>query len=294
MDAEMRLTKRNAPPVTIRRARPEDKRPVRDIVRNVWGGTDYLPAVFDDWMRDRRGGLFVATIDRELAGVAKLTALSAEEGWLEGLRVAPQRRRQGVAQLLVRYRIDRARTLGLRVVRLATAKENLPVRRLVVRTGMRRVAVLVPWRARASAGKTSECATARDAPALWRLFSDSMSRASASLAKVPGKWAWREFRRHDLMKEIAMGRCVVIRISGRVSAAAIVYREGGTLVVPTVAGGLSGLRQLLARLPCEANTRGAVMVQILVPPRRFVRTLGSAGFSRGSGESWIYELRFLH
>lgn len=287
------VSARNVPAVAIRRARPKDKRAVREIVQTVWGGNDYLPAVFDDWVRDRRGGLFVAVVGGELVGVGKLTALSDEEGWLEGLRVAPRRRRQGIAELLVRYRMDRARALGLRVVRLATAEENVAVRRLAIRMGMRRAAVLVAWRARASAdaGEAAQRARARDLLEVWRLFSGGPLRTGAHLAKVQGRWAWRELQRRELMREIAEGRCLVARLGQRVSAAAMVHPAGETLVVSDLVGSVSGRRQLLARLPSEAQTRGAATVQLLLPRNGLTRSLASAGFVQRPGASWIYEHR---
>lgn len=280
------------PAIAIRRARPQDKGPVEDITRTVWGGSDHLPRMYDEWVRDRRGGLFVAVAHDEVVGVAKLTMVGAAEAWLEGLRVAPRRRGQGIGQLLVRHRMDRARDLGMLVVRLATARENFAARRVALRTGMRRVAVIVAWTASARPGGTADRARRADMAELWRLLSGRTSRAGPRLTKVPGKWVWRAFRQPDLARDVAAGRCVVTRRDGRATGAAIVYPEGEALIVPVIGGTVAGCRRLLAVLPSEAEARGAHTVRVLTSPRHLAGPLQSMGFSRGSAQGWIYEHRF--
>src|SRR5256885_10460164 len=94
----------------IRAARPSDKRAVRALCARIWAD-DYVSDVFDDWVRDRKGRLWVAVEGDRLIGVAKLTVHPSGDSWLHGLRVDPERRRRGVATALLEHRLARGRRL---------------------------------------------------------------------------------------------------------------------------------------------------------------------------------------
>lgn len=61
-----------------------------DISKDIWGGTDYLPWIFKDWVNDENGA-FICVCDSDkngkVVGVDKYTILYDHTGWLEGLRV---------------------------------------------------------------------------------------------------------------------------------------------------------------------------------------------------------------
>src|SRR6267378_8001555 len=128
--------------LVIRRARPSDKRDVLAAVRTVWGGHDRIPDVFDTWVTHRSGPFFVAESAGRLVGMGKLTVVSPTEAWLEGGRVAPRWRRQGIATALIAHRIEYARRRGFRVLRFSTASDNTPIRRAARTFGFARVAAL--------------------------------------------------------------------------------------------------------------------------------------------------------
>ena len=121
------------------------------MLARIWSH-DYILDVFDDWARDRRGGLWVAVEDGEIVGIAKLTLLCDREAWLHALRVDPRRRRRGIGTALLAHRLERARGLGARVARLDTAEGNVAVHRLMRRFGFRRIGRFTLWMARARAG----------------------------------------------------------------------------------------------------------------------------------------------
>src|SRR5258708_32471739 len=73
-------------PFRSRAAQPKDKRAVRALCARIWGD-DYIPDLFDEWLRDRRGRFWVAVEDGRLIGIAKLTLIGDHEAWLHALRV---------------------------------------------------------------------------------------------------------------------------------------------------------------------------------------------------------------
>jgi GNAT superfamily N-acetyltransferase len=72
----------------FKRLSEEDYEDIVDISKNIWEGSDYLPKVFQKWVKDQ--GFFLGLVDDEknkVVGVGKFSILSDKSGWLEGLRV---------------------------------------------------------------------------------------------------------------------------------------------------------------------------------------------------------------
>jgi hypothetical protein len=98
-----------------------------------------VPGAFDDWVADPRGQFTVALDGEVLAGFGKLTETGAAEWWLEGLRVDPRYRGQGVARLLHEYAVALADDIAEGTLRFATSSENAAVHKLAQESGFRLV-----------------------------------------------------------------------------------------------------------------------------------------------------------
>ena len=190
--------------IQIRPLEPRDRAAVRRISRAVWRGGDYIPLAFTEWIKD--GGFYGAVLDGELVGFAKLTRMSRTEAFLEGLRVAPHARRHGVGEALIRYRLDRARRVGMRVARFVTWSENDAMHRMAKRLGFRRGGEDVWLRARPGAGPPLRVATRRDAD---RLLTLARSRP-ALLREDHYASRFRALTRHDVLDGIDARRCLVL------------------------------------------------------------------------------------
>ncbi len=118
-----------------RPARAEDTPDVLALSSLIWEGEDYIPYVWQDWLKDRTGLLLVAEHKGTLVGFGKLTCLSAEDWWMEGLRVHPNYERRGVATQLHRSLLAYWEEVGAGAVRLATASKRLAVHRLCQQSG---------------------------------------------------------------------------------------------------------------------------------------------------------------
>jgi GNAT superfamily N-acetyltransferase len=164
MSDEVRLASRAARtwPIEVRLARPEDKNAILPFATTTWGGWDYIPDVWDDWLVARDGLVLVATVgrppdgdsarDAEGAGLevgqpiamTRVTMLSPDEAWLEGIRVDPRVRGLGVATDLQVAELHWIRAHGARMVRYITHESNLGSQRLGARHGLLEVG---RWRA---------------------------------------------------------------------------------------------------------------------------------------------------
>src|SRR5947207_9069294 len=75
------------PETEIRPARPEDREAVLAFCEQTWEWGDYIEYVWDEWLHDSKGILFVATIDGKSVAVSHLQMLNETDAWLEGMRV---------------------------------------------------------------------------------------------------------------------------------------------------------------------------------------------------------------
>ena len=265
----------------IRRARATDKRAVRAMLARVWSD-DYILDVFDDWVRDRRGGLWVATEDGEIVGIAKLTLLGEREAWLHGLRVDPGHRRRGIATALVEHRLRRAKRMGARIVRLDT--HAVAVRR-ISRSHRMRVVGRYRWFTHpARAGVAPRLARPDETDALWRL-----ALRGDGLIHLPH--SYRAVVRADVARAIRLGLCVVADGGGRPGAMAILAIDRHGLSVAHLGGSGRPVTSLLRALPAEARRRRRAEVGLAVHAT-FWRALRSAGYRAWADETMeIFEGR---
>ena len=124
--------------ITLRPARLEDRDAILAISAQIWEGEDYIPNVLDDWIAE--GGLAVAELDGQLAGLGKLTVFAPGEVWLEGLRVDPAHRGKGVAKALAHHQFESALALKPRSIRFATAEVNAESLHIAAKQGFQEVA----------------------------------------------------------------------------------------------------------------------------------------------------------
>jgi ribosomal protein S18 acetylase RimI-like enzyme len=273
----------------VRAAQKGDKPGVKALCARIWSD-DYVPEVFDQWVRDRRGRLWVAVEGDRVVGVAKLTVAPSHEAWLHGLRVHPDYRRRGIATALLAHRLARARQLGARVARLDTADDNVAVRRLVRRSGFRQIARIAGYVARPLAGGRPRRATARELPSLWGLVRSA--RAMLHEAHFA-----RRIARDDIAHAIRARGCFVAGAPGRPSAVALIedgstgHHRGSRLVVTVVAGAPRAMRDLLRALRAEAGARGFAHASIAAPDALWPG-VRSAGYRRRWPETMlIFERR---
>lgn len=135
------------PQLEVRRAREEDRDAVLAFSSQTWEWGDYIAYVWDEWLHDENGALFVATLDGQPVGIANLRILNASEAWLEGMRVDPDYRQQGIASALFDAQIAEALRRHALTARLITESTNTAAIRLIERNHMRLVNAYAPYRA---------------------------------------------------------------------------------------------------------------------------------------------------
>lgn len=141
--------------VGVRRARAEDKEAILAFATRTWDGWDYIPEAWDPWLRAEDGLILVVEAGDDLEtpegrivrgqpiAMSRLALLSAEDAWLEGIRVDPRVRGRGVATALQVAELAWASAQGASWVRYVTGEENEGSHRLGARHGIR---LLCQWR----------------------------------------------------------------------------------------------------------------------------------------------------
>jgi GNAT superfamily N-acetyltransferase len=142
------------PDLAVRAARPEDREAVLAFCQQTWEWGDYIEYVWDEWLNNPQGKLFVATADGQPVAVANMRMLNNTEAWFEGMRVDPTFRQHGIASALFEAQMLEARERGATTARLITESTNAVSIHLLERSAMHRVGAYARYRAAIAATPT--------------------------------------------------------------------------------------------------------------------------------------------
>lgn len=281
-----------------RPARPEDRDTVLAFAANTWAWGDYLPQVWDAWLADPQGELSVGEVEGQVVAVGKLSILAGREGWLEGHRVHPAFRQQGISHAFTAYQVERARQMELRVLRLATRSSNVAIHRVAAHLGFHRLAVFAPYVADALTGAATSLVTLNS----WH-YGDIMNwlgrsplyRAGAGL--FAQGWTWQELTGKKVRELLAAGQIVGLpKANGTMAAFAILgtgaHHGDEGLQVGYVDGEWEYLESLALSLRSLAATIRLPSVTLMLLDEPTLRGIfQSAGFRNGleGHDLWIYE-----
>lgn len=194
---------------TIRPARGDDVDAIVPWTSNTFTWGDYVPERLPAWLEADGSEVFVGVDDSDVPmALCHVTMLSPTEGWLEGARVHPERRRSGIGSALNDAGVLWARDRGARVIRLATEASNMAARNQVKRLGYREVSrwlfseFEINPAHRAAERYRMRPAPGSDAEAAW-LFWVASDLARASRELIALGWQWRNARPSDVTHSVA-------------------------------------------------------------------------------------------
>lgn len=179
----------------IRTGLPQDRQAIASFTKNTFQWGDYLSDVWDEWTREPRAKLFVAELDKRVVGTTHIACLGEGEAWLEGVRVHPDYRRQGVARQLIRAAHEWASKAQCRTVRLETDSHNSRARALFDSFGYSQLLEYVGWKGNPHKPGPADVRQAHrgDLEVLWRIWQDSRLYIE-SREIVPAAVGWRWWR----------------------------------------------------------------------------------------------------
>ena len=208
----------------VRPARAADKEPLMSFIKDVWRGHDYIPLVWDRWLTDPSGRMFVVEADGKVVGMNRIRFLEDGSAWFEGARVHPDYRGRGLASMLGENSMQVARERGIRVFRLTSGSGNKSAHRQIARIRFKeaaRFSVYEPGKGmRLRPGPGADKVRAQDLPSVMELI-----RKTKEFALGKGV-AWHEFNAVGLTPHVVEQR---VREGSlwRSGDAVAVVREGG-------------------------------------------------------------------
>ena len=276
--------------LTIRPVRPADRDRVVEMTQDVWEGHDYLARVFDRWVSDAGAAFQAAEIEGVVVGLQRLRPFAPGLVWYEGLRVASEHRRQGVARTMLEAAIDEARAQNLREMRLAT--RDLPAVRLFESAGFRRIVEVKWWRGlRVEGGEPARMPEAAEARKLWPFVASS--RGIELYGGVsPDLNGARDLDATELER---LARSGLLRVGPGGRALALLREPWGqNIAVSLLAGAGGALREVLMALRFEADADGLSHVTINLPPghpaEEDLRATGY-DFADAENSAYVYALK---
>ncbi len=103
------------------------------FIRDVWGGHDYIPNVWDEWLSSPVGKMFVVEVAGVPVGMNRVRFLEDGTAWFEGARIHPEFRGKGLATMLGENSLKFAKERGVRLFRLTSGSRNRTAHRQIAR-----------------------------------------------------------------------------------------------------------------------------------------------------------------
>jgi len=111
---------------TFRKMMMSDKEDVLRICSKIWDGHDFLPSMFDEWVKDEKGYFAAALHEGKLVGMGRITFLTETDAWFEGLRKDQDADIKGMGVAVTRHLLDALRNnKNLTSIRFCTYFKNM-------------------------------------------------------------------------------------------------------------------------------------------------------------------------
>jgi GNAT superfamily N-acetyltransferase len=277
----------------IRKAKAADKAPILEITKNIWGGHDYLPLVWDAWLSDKKGRLIAATVNGRTVGVAHASLQTPDVAWLEGVRVHEQYRGLGIAGKLNSALVEWARRNHARVARLCTGSRNHASQKHLKKIGFPGLQIF--QRLDISRGLHVKPAGTtmpkRSTKSLWNWLI-TRPEFMENRAMYSDGWTWYPLTPQAFRKHLTQGHVLVTSRKGQPSSCCILHDEDKVLTMGFVAGAWNDVVKLVRMLRFFMLRKKRERLRVLLPSRSpLLRALVNSGFQK-TAKILVYE-KFL-
>ncbi|HVD00340.1 MAG TPA: GNAT family N-acetyltransferase [Candidatus Dormibacteraeota bacterium] len=246
----------------VRPVRSADRARVTEMVTRVWDGHDYIPRVFDDWVADPGAWFQAGELGGEVVGVQRLRPIAPKVVWYEGLRVAPEQQRRGVARAMLEAAVAQTRGLGFEEIRLASANPDAIA--LFRSAGFELLVDPRLWRGRRLEGdEPARMPSPADAGRLFAQLREDPALETYGRVFAQGEWALDASA--ELVGRLAAEGALRVTAGGRALAAVREGWGGDSLWAYFVSGSGAALHDLLLALRFEADTAGLSAVNLWAP-----------------------------
>lgn len=121
--------------LTARLSTAADLALVQEVCKDARDGDDYVPQSWAYWAADPNNQLYLFEWEGQPAAVycLRFKIADATSAWVQGVRVATNFKRRGLAAMVIEHAIKVSQAAGYTVLRYITAFENAPMHRLAAR-----------------------------------------------------------------------------------------------------------------------------------------------------------------
>lgn len=197
----------------VRKARSSDRDAVFKFCEKTWDWGDYVPHVWNRWLEEKDGRVFVATINNVPVGISHVKILKPREAWLAAARTDPNHRRKGVATAITKECFKFAVQKGAKLVRLVTNSDNMAALGALRKLGFKLVSEFVKMTCEKMEAEKSEktrWAKATDEKEIWEFL-----RRSKCYAKSAGSftilYVWTSLQKEDLNRFLAEKKAIIYK-----------------------------------------------------------------------------------
>ncbi len=280
--------------LSVRRARPADRKAIIEMSKHIWGGHDYMPLVWDRWLAEKKGALLTVTVDGRPVGTSKVSLLAPGEVWLEGLRLHPDYHGLGLSRRIHRATFREASKLHPKTVRYSTWIGNEASRRIAEKNDFWQIA-RTGW----MWGKTRKPSSVRgrraapdDLDAVVRfVLGSSCYEATNGVGGVG--WTFRELTRRRIKHLLSLGQVVVLPRRGAFRAVAMfdIGKIDDDICLGFVDGPDEDITVLAKDILRMAADTGRDEASAMLPMGRIADLVHAAGFDEWQPvRAVVYEL----
>lgn len=284
--------------IVVREAKPEDKEAVLSFCRKTWDWGDYIPEVWDKWIKDPAGKIFVGVVDGKPVGITNVTIVKEGEAWLRGARTHPDYRRRGVITAITYKCLEFAAERGAKVARLVTESTNIPAQKALEKLGFKPVARFVWWETEsfeAEPSKSSSFAKIDDLERIWNYLekSECFRRCHHLYTKL---YTWISLDEETLRSFIEAGKCIKAETKNEILGLTLIddevsreWREN-SIQICYIDGEFEAVVDMLRFLESLCKKKGIEKIYAVSsdwPPA--VRAFENLGFKRDESEEIVYE-----
>ena len=253
------------------------------FIKDVWGGHDYIPRVWDEWLSDENGRMFVIEVDGVPVGMNRVRFTEDGEAWFEGVRVRPDLRGRGLASTLGENSMRVAAKMGAKKFRLTSSAYNKTAHRQIDRMGFTEASRISSY----SPPKGMRFSASKEAVNLHKGDEDEALR----LVKSTREYAlgsgvfWHQFTAASLNRD-TVGRLVAEGAVWKLGGAVAVTREGSEGVQKWrqacfVGGDPEDASRLLAHVfSLDKSGRGVWRFAYVAQGSRIITNLREKGYTR--------------
>jgi len=279
--------------IIIRNVLPEDKEKIMPFCVNTFDWGDYIDDVFDTWVEDKESHFILAELDGAPVGILHIRVMKHGNSWMEGLRVAKDRRGQGIATMLTNAAIEILRRSGCTTTRIAIESNNMPSMSLAGKIGFREESDWLFYHSRKPLTKhhtSSIWASKGNADKLWNYLdgSDLFNRIGRA---YEFNWALYPLEKDEFNDAITTKEIAFSKISREmaISIAQVDPFNPHDLLVCVLTGGILDTKDLLHFLLSEAVKVGIKKVYVSSPNNpEIVAGIKSAGFKASHTSTIIF------